>query len=282
MKRNRRTISNDIIIEGIGLHKGKKNTLILKPNISSHGILFKNPDNGNEIFVDVENISGVERGTVISNGNFEVSTIEHLLSTLFVFEIDDLIIEINGNEVPIMDGSASIFAEMVLKAGIIEKEETVDYFTVDGDMEFISDDTYYKIEKSSGFKVDCVYENEHPLIGLQRVSIEINIENYIKEIAPARTFGFDYEIEWLRKNGLALGGSLDNAVVITKDGVLNKEGLRFKDEFVRHKILDLLGDLKLCGLRFSDIKITAIKPSHKTNYELAKFIKARSEYGKAK
>lgn len=282
MKNKRKTISKEFIIKGKGLHGGKDSFLILKPNFNPTGVVFINTDNGEKIILSPSAVCALERGTVIGEGGFKVSTVEHLLSALFAFDVDDVEIEIKGNEVPAMDGSAKFFGEMLDRILLIEKEEEADYFNLETPIEMESGGSYYKMEKSDCFKIECVYENNHPLIKRQVLELEINKENYLREIAPARTFGFDYEIEYLKKNNLALGGSLDNAVVLTKDSVMNKEGLRFKDEFVRHKILDLLGDLKVGGLRFKDIKITAVRPSHKANYDLVKLITARSVYGKTK
>jgi len=271
----RRTLNFEFLIEGIGLHKGKDNFVIVKPNIESKGIIFVNPDNGAKIELSVTNVSSTNRGTVISNGDFSVSTIEHLMSCFTAFEIDDAIIEIRGDEIPILDGSSIMIAELISKVGFVEKNIEADFFDLKDDFIYVCGESFYKVEKSEKFIIDCTYEHEYT--GKQRFVFEVNEKNYIKEIAPARTFGFDYEIEYLRKNNLIRGGSLENAVVVTKNGVLNGS-LRFNDEFVRHKILDLLGDLKLSNLRFRNIKITAKRPSHKGNIGLVKTILARRSF----
>lgn len=278
MKNKRKTISKEFVVKGKGLHSGKDSFLILKPNFNPTGVVFINTDNGEEIILSPSTVCALERGTVIGKGNFKISTVEHLMSALLVFEIDDVEIEIKGNEVPAMDGSAKFFGEMLYRISIIEKEEEADYFNLETPIEMESGGSYYKMEKSDCFKIECVYENNHPLIKRQVLELEINKENYLREIAPARTFGFDYEIEYLRKNGLALGGSLDNAIVLTKDSILNKTPLRFKDEFVRHKILDLIGDLKILNMRIDKTKIIADKPSHKANYEFIKLLLARRNF----
>ncbi len=281
MNLKRKTIAKEFVVEGKGLHNGRYNFLILKPKFNETGISFINTDNGEKINFNTESVMGVERGTVIGNDKFKVSTVEHLMSAFLAFDIDDVDIEIKGDEIPAFDGSSKFFADMIEKVGTVEKKEDADFFSVDTALEMESGGSYYKIEKHETFNIECVYENPHPLAGRQVISIDINRENYIREIAPARTFGFDYEIEWLKKNNLALGGSLSNAVVLTKDSVMNKEGLRFKDEFVRHKLLDLLGDLRICGFRFKNVKITALRPSHKANYDFSKLLVARRCYGKA-
>ncbi|MBP7796895.1 MAG: UDP-3-O-[3-hydroxymyristoyl] N-acetylglucosamine deacetylase [Elusimicrobiales bacterium] len=278
MKVKRKTISEEFTLEGIGLHKGKRNFLRLTPSFSSNGIRFINALTGEKIILNTESVRGVNRGTTLSNGNFEVNTVEHLLSALMAFSIDDLDIYIEGDEIPAFDGSSIAFSENLLKVCEIEKDDTVEVFEAMEELVFRSEDTYYKVEKSNCFEIECMFENDHPLIKKQMLRIEINRDNYIKEISPARTFGFDYEVEFLRKNNLALGGSLDNSIVLSSDSVLNREPLRFGDEFVRHKILDLLGDLKVLGLRFTNTKITALRPSHRLNYELVKLISARRSF----
>lgn len=279
MKVKRRTIKKEFVLEGKGLHRGRDNFLILKPNTEDKGIIFLNPDRASKIVADIDSVSSLERGTVLKSGDLEISTVEHLLSAAFAFDIDDLIIEIKGDEIPAMDGSSKFFAQMFEKAGFIEKDDDADCFKADGDIIFENGNSFYRIEKADSFYIECVFENSHPLIGKQSLNIEINEENYVKEIAPAKTFGFEYEMDYLRKNNLALGANLSNAIVLTKDAMLNPSVLSFKDEFVRHKILDLLGDLKIAGLRIRKTKITALRPSHKNNYDLAKLIYTRSKYG---
>jgi len=271
----RKTINSEFIIEGIGLHSGKNNFVVVKPNFDENGIIFVNSDSGEKINLDVENISSTNRATVVSNGNFCVSTVEHLLSCFMAFDVDDAIIEIKGDEIPILDGSSEGFAQLLLKVGCVEKNSDVDVFETDEEFIYVCGESFYKVERDNNFVIDCTYEHEYTQS--QRFVFEVNEKNYIKEIAPARTFGFDYEIEYLKKNNLILGGSLDNAIVITKNGVINGP-LRFKDEFVRHKILDLLGDLKISGLRFANLKITTRRPSHRANIGLVKTILARRSF----
>jgi len=271
----RRTINSEFLIEGIGLHRGKSNTVILKPYFEGKGIIFINPDNGRKINFSIENVFSTNRGTVIGDDSFSVSTVEHLMSVLMAFGIDDVIIEIRGDEIPILDGSALSIAELVSKVGIVEKDIEVDFFDCKDDFIYICGESFYKVEVSDKFIIDCTYEHEY--IGKQRFVWEVNDKSYLKEIAPARTFGFDYEIEHLRKSNLIHGGSLDNAIVVTRNGIMN-DSLRFEDEFVRHKILDLLGDLKIANLRFNKVKIIAKRPSHRGNIGLIKTILTRESY----
>lgn len=273
----RKTLASEFVIEGIGLHRGNKNFLVIKP-YSGKGIVFRNPDNGKSVLASLENVISLNRGTVIGYDGFEIATVEHLLSCFMAFEIDDAEIEIRGDEIPIFDGSNKILCDVIKKIGIIEKEEDADFIEIEEPFCYLCEDSFYKVEKSDDFIVDVTFENSNPVVGIQRLEFKLSCEGYICEIAPARTFAFEDEIDFLRKNGLAKGGSLDNAVIISKEGVLNPDGLRFKDEFVRHKVLDLLGDLKLLGLRIKNTKITARRPSHKGNISLAKLIKIRSNY----
>ncbi len=273
----RRTIASEFVVEGIGLHRGKKNILIVKP-YSGKGIIFSDSVSGKKIVADLSSVVSFNRCTVIGCDGFEVSTIEHLLSCFFAFNIDDVEIEISGDEVPAFDGSSLPLCNIIKKIKIIEKEEDADVITIDEPFLYISGDSFYRIEKDNGFKVDCSFENSNPLVGLQNFIWSFDTDSYISDIAPARTFAFEQDLEYLKKNNLALGGSLENAVVIGRERILNEGGLRFKDEFVRHKILDLLGDLKLIGMRLDGIKITAKRPCHKSNISLARIIKARSIY----
>ncbi|PIS46667.1 MAG: UDP-3-O-[3-hydroxymyristoyl] N-acetylglucosamine deacetylase [Elusimicrobia bacterium CG08_land_8_20_14_0_20_51_18] len=270
----RKTIKTPFGIEGTGLHKGKKSGLKFSPQPEALGIRFLNPEFRSPVTASVENIHSTVRGTNLTNGKDVVYTVEHVLSPLFAFGIDDADIEIYGEEPPALDGSAGSYAELIRKAGFTEKDEKARVFEFSEPLIYRNGDSFYKLSESDRFEVDCSFENPHPLIKEQRLRLEITPASYEKEIAPARTFGFEREIDLLRKNGLALGGSLENAVVLSETGLLNKEPLRFKDEFVRHKILDLLGDLKLLGLRFERARITALKPSHEGNINFARLLQS--------
>lgn len=273
----RKTLASEFIIEGTGLHRGNHNILVVKP-YSGKGIVFKNPDNGKFVSALIENVISLNRGTVLGCDEFSISTVEHLLSCFMAFDIDDAEIEIRGDEVPAFDGSVLSLCDVIKRVGVVEKDEDADIIEIDEPFSYLTSDSFYRVERSEGFIIDCTFENPHPIIGIQRFEFSFSQDTYISDIAPSRTFAFEHEIEFLRQNGLAKGGSLDNAIVIGKDKILNEGGLRFPDEFVRHKILDLLGDLKLLGSRFKNIKITAKRPSHKANISLAKLIKVRSIY----
>ena len=221
----RKTIKNQISFNGIGLHKGEKIEINLKPVRDNSGITFKRIDlsGDNEILVCPENLFELERGTNIQNSSgAKVYTIEHMMSALHMLGITDLLIEIEGNELPIMDGSSIIFVDRIMEASIEELEKEVEPI-------IIKEPVYFSEEKDGkhiialpydGFKVSYTIDFNHTFLKAQYYEIELNTENYISEIARARTFCFDYEIEYMQKHNLALGGSLENAIVIKKDGVI--------------------------------------------------------------
>ncbi|MBP9478560.1 MAG: UDP-3-O-[3-hydroxymyristoyl] N-acetylglucosamine deacetylase [Sebaldella sp.] len=273
----RKTIKNQISFNGIGLHKGEKIEINLKPVRDNSGITFKRIDlsGDNEILVCPENLFELERGTNIQNSSgAKVYTIEHMMSALHMLGITDLLIEIEGNELPIMDGSSIIFVDRIMEASIEELEKEVEPI-------IIKEPVYFSEEKDGkhiialpydGFKVSYTIDFNHTFLKAQYYEIELNTENYISEIARARTFCFDYEIEYMQKHNLALGGSLENAIVIKKDGVINPEGLRYETEFVRHKILDLIGDIYVLN-RPIKAHLIAIKAGHFINSNLSKKLK---------
>lgn len=270
----RKTINSIIEYAGIGLHKGKNIKMRLLPN--ENGIIFKRVDlesGKNEISLDISNTFDLTRGTNLKNEfGASVYTIEHFLSALAVCEITDLIIELDGNELPICDGSAKVFLELFEKSGIKELEKEIKPIIVKEPIYLTIGDKSIVALPYDGYKLTYSIRFEHTFLKSQLAEFEIDMETYKKEIACARTFGFDYEVEYLKKNNLALGGTLDNAIVITKDGVLNPDGLRFEDEFVRHKMLDIIGDLKILN-RPIKAHIIAIKAGHALDIEFSKLLK---------
>lgn len=268
----RKTLAKEFSIEGIGLHKGEKTSLKVLPSDNNEGITFVLQ--GFRIKADLSNVASTARGTNLKEGNTIVYTVEHLLSALFAMGVDDAEVFISSCELPAVDGSALPFARLILEAGLVEKNQVErPVFKAGNKLFFTHKESSYEVVPSSRFELETVYENPHPLIGRQCFSCHINPVEYIEKIAPARTFCFKHEVDWLIKNGLALGGSLDNAVVLDDSLVLNPYGLRYKDEFARHKALDLLGDLALAGFRFEKTKISACKPSHEANVAFAIFLK---------
>ena len=276
----RKTIKNTVEISGIGLHKGEEIKLALKSNgqeSNEQGIIFKRvdvADKNNIVKVDYRNLFDLERGTNIRNeDDIKVHTIEHFLSALSVTGITDILVEISGNELPILDGSSAGFVEKLLEAEIVELESEIEPVVIKEPVIFSDEKAgkYVIALPYDNFKISYTIDFNHSFLKSQYFEIEVNLENYMENIARCRTFAFDYEIEFLKKNNLALGGSLENAVVIGADGPLNPEGLRYTDEFVRHKILDIVGDLYVLG-RPLQAHIIAIKAGHYVNSRLTEMI----------
>ena len=275
----RKTIKNTIEILGIGLHKGEEIKLTLKPseNNDERGIIFKRIDvsgKNNVIKVDYRNLFDLERGTNIRNeDDVKVHTIEHFLSSLSITGVTDILVEISGNELPILDGSSIGFVEKLLEAGIVELNEEIEPVVITEPVIFSDEKAgkYVMALPYDGFKISYTIDFNHSFLKSQYYELEVNLENYIDNIAKCRTFAFDYEIDFLKKNNLALGGSLENAVVVGADGPLNPEGLRYPDEFVRHKILDIIGDLYVLGMPIK-AHIIAIKAGHYVNSRLTEMI----------
>lgn len=268
----RKTIKDKIIYEGIGLHKGENISLTLLPTTSGSGIIFKRvdlEDGKNEIIMDVSNTFDLTRGTNLQNEyGAKVHTIEHFLSALYIYGITDLYIEIDGNELPIGDGSAKPFVELF--AGTTkELEEDAPTIIIKNPISITEGDKHIIALPYDGYKLTYSIRFEHTFLKSQMAEYDIDLDTYSREIAPARTFGFDYEVEYLKANNLALGGTLDNAIVVTKDGVLNPSGLRFEDEFVRHKMLDIIGDLKVLNKNIKG-HLIAIKAGHALDIAFAK------------
>ena len=275
----RKTIKNTIEISGIGLHKGEEIKLTLKPskNNNERGIIFKRIDisgKNNVIKVDYRNLFDLERGTNIRNeDDVKVHTIEHFLSSLSITGVTDIFVEIEGNEMPILDGSSIQFVEKIESAGILELNEEIEPVVITEPVIFSDEKTgkYVMALPYDGFKISYTIDFNHSFLKSQYYELEVNLENYIETIAKCRTFAFDYEIDFLKQNNLALGGSLENAVVVGADGPLNPEGLRYSDEFVRHKILDIIGDLYVLGTPIK-AHIIAIKAGHYVNSRLTDMI----------
>jgi UDP-3-O-[3-hydroxymyristoyl] N-acetylglucosamine deacetylase len=233
---------------GIGLHSGNKVTLSLKPAPADFGIRFQRSDLGGlEVPATVTHIGGSQLQTGLTREAVSVETVEHLLAALTALGIDNVIVELNSPEVPIMDGSAAPFVYLILnEAGVRKLTAPKKYLKVLRPISLSQGDKRIALYPSDHFKVTYSISFDHPLIRHQSRTMRITDETFVEEIAPARTFGFLKEVEMLRQRGLALGGSLDNAIVLGETGVLNN-ALRFEDEFVRHKILDAIGDLSLVG-----------------------------------
>jgi UDP-3-O-[3-hydroxymyristoyl] N-acetylglucosamine deacetylase len=243
-----RTLRRPVSCTGIGLHSGNRVTLSLKPAPADYGIRFQRSDLGGlEIPATVTHLGGIQYQTGLMREAVSVETVEHLLAALTAVGIDNVIVDLNHSEVPIMDGSAAPFVYLILnEAGVKRLTQPRRYLKVLRPISLAQGDKRIALYPSDHFKVTYSISFDHPLLRHQSKTMSITEESFVEEIAPARTFGFLKEVEMLRQRGLALGGSLDNAIVLGETGVLNN-ALRFDDEFVRHKILDVIGDLTLVG-----------------------------------
>lgn len=265
---NQTTISRSVSTTGIGLHTGAPANLTLKPAPENTGYIFVRTDLDNfEIPASVEYISHCSYATTLMRKGVVLSTCEHLLSALRGFGVDNCFIEIDNIELPIMDGSSEDFVGLLEQAGIIEQDAPRRTFRVLKAVKIKEGDRKMSIEPSDTFVVECVIDFRHPFINRQGLHYVADNGSFRREIASARTFGFTQEIEMLRKANLARGGSLENAIVLTPEGMLNRTPLRFDDEFVRHKILDIIGDLALLGMPVQG-KVTAVKSGHSVHSQL--------------
>ena len=247
---NQQTLSAAIFVKGIGLHTGTNVSMKLVPAEADFGIKFYRTDidKNNSIDAIWSNVSNTILSTTISNKfGVSVSTIEHIMSALSGLHIDNLKIEINGPEVPIMDGSSKIFVNLIetVPVKILNKKRKI--LKIKKNIKVIKEESSVELKPNKQFSIDFEIDFPSKIISKQSCQLQLINGNYKSDIASARTFGFERDVDTLRSNGLALGGSLENAVVVGDDKILNKEGLRFKDEFVRHKILDSIGDLYLAG-----------------------------------
>ncbi|MEZ5418312.1 MAG: UDP-3-O-acyl-N-acetylglucosamine deacetylase [Vicinamibacterales bacterium] len=239
------TLRRQVSCAGIGLHSGSRVSLTLKPAAAGTGIVFRRADLGVDIPARVDHVTAINYATVLGADGATVETVEHLLAALVASGVDNVVVELTQPEVPIMDGSSAPFLFLIQEAGLKKQSAARSYFKVLRPVTVASGDKHIAIYPSDHFKVSYTISFDHPLLRHQSRTMRITEQSFSDEIASARTFGFLKEVEWMRQQGLALGGSLDNAIVIGETGPLN--ALRFDDEFVRHKILDAVGDLALLG-----------------------------------
>ncbi len=242
-----RTLDHSIRCSGIGLHSGRKIELILHPAEENAGITFVRSDLGIEFPAKAEYVTDTRLCTTIGKGEAQISTVEHLLSALAGLGVDNARIEVSGAEVPIMDGSSAPFVFLIQCAGIREQSAAKKVLRILKHVEVKDGNKRCALYPAAGFKISYLLDYDHPLLRKRQVSIDFSRQAYTREISRARTFGFLHEVEALQKAGLALGGSLENAIVLDTHRVVNEGGLRYEDECVRHKILDTLGDLALSG-----------------------------------
>lgn len=270
------TLSREVSFSGIGLHSGLPITMVVKPAGPDTGIRFFRTDLREEIPALMDRVVDTTLATTLGENGASVSTTEHLLAALTGLGIDNALVELNGPEVPIMDGSAAPFVHIIRRIERSRQDVCRKLLKITREITFQSGDTMIRLIPYDGFKVTCEIDFDHQLIRNQKYTVDVNSRRFIKEIASARTFGFMDQIDKLRANGLALGGSLANAVVVDRSRVLNAEGLRFSDEFVRHKVLDLIGDLALLGCQVVG-HVIASKSGHGHHLGLMKEIIAHPE-----
>jgi UDP-3-O-[3-hydroxymyristoyl] N-acetylglucosamine deacetylase len=246
-----RTLKNVIRATGVGLHSGKKVYLTLRPAPADRGIVFRRVDLDPvvEIRARPENVGQTQLSTSLVKGDVRISTVEHLLSALAGFGIDNAIIDVSAEEVPIMDGSAGPFVFLIQSSGVVEQSAPKRFIKIKSTVQVSDGDKWARFEPFNGFKVGFTIQFNHPAFHEKNCEAEIDFSttSFVKEVSRARTFGFMREVELLRQNNLALGGSLDNAIVVDDYRVINEDGLRYEDECVKHKILDAIGDLYLLG-----------------------------------
>lgn len=267
-----RTIKKEIQTTGVGLHTGKKVTLTLKPAGDNVGVIYRRTDLSPAIdfLVNPDSVRDTQLCTCLVNSdNIRISTVEHLNAALAGLGIDNLIIEVNAPEIPIMDGSSSPFIYLLLEAGIQEQSSLKKFIKIKDVVRVENGDKWAEVRPYSGFNIDFTIDFGHPAMseGHRRYQVDFSSKNFIKEISRARTFGFMHDIEQLQANGLCLGGSLDCAIVLDDYHVLNEDGLRYPDEFVRHKILDTVGDLFMSGNNMIG-QVVCYKSGHALNNQL--------------
>jgi UDP-3-O-[3-hydroxymyristoyl] N-acetylglucosamine deacetylase len=245
-----KTIAREVSCSGIGVHSGQTVLLTVKPAPINHGIQFVRTDlpNRPRIPARFNKVVDTSLATVIGSDGFIISTIEHLMAAFAGMAIDNALVEVNSYEMPIMDGSAGPFARMLKSAGFEEQDAPRCFFVINKPIELTEENKFVGIYPAPHYRITCAIEFAHPLIKFQEYSVIISGDHFENQIADARTFGFLHEQEYMKKYGLGQGASLDNVIVIGQDRVLNEGGLRFPDEFVRHKLLDCIGDFSLLGL----------------------------------
>ncbi|OPY91331.1 MAG: UDP-3-O-(3-hydroxymyristoyl) N-acetylglucosamine deacetylase [Syntrophus sp. PtaU1.Bin208] len=266
-----RTLKSELTCQSVGLHTGRKIKMTLKPAAVDAGILLVRKDKNykQKIKVSLENVTDTTLATTIGNNGTSISTVEHILSAFSGMGVDNAVVEVDGPEIPIMDGSALPFVDMLKKVGTCTQEKLKKYLIVKEPVYVSEGESHAMFVPSSSFEITYKIEFRHPEIGVQSYHLKLSDETYEREICSSRTFGFLKDVEYLQARGLALGGSLKNAVILDETRIINKEGLRSPEEFVKHKILDAIGDLSLIGMPIVGHFI-AYKSGHKLNAMLLK------------
>jgi 3-hydroxyacyl-[acyl-carrier-protein] dehydratase (EC 4.2.1.-) len=308
MNVKQRTIKNEVEISGVGLHTGKIVSMTIKPAPENHWFKFRRVDleGQPEILVDADNVTDTSRGTTITQNGASVSTIEHLMASLIGLQIDNVLIDIDGPEIPILDGSSAIFVKLLEEAGFEEQDADRDYYEISNNIHYAEPDRKVEIlgMPMDGYRLTCMIDFNSPVLGSQHAAIT-SIEDFKSEIASSRTFCFLHELEMLVDHGLIKGGDLSNAIVIVdketspeelqklahlfhketvavaKEGILNNNQLRYQNEPARHKLLDMVGDLALVGRPLKG-HIMAARPGHAANVAFAKKIKEQIKKDKTR
>ena len=279
-----RTLKKEIYCVGIGLHSGAKVRLVLKPAPTGHGIKLQRIENGvvvTTIPALSEYVVDTSLATTLGRDGHVIGTVEHLLSAFSGLGVDNALVEVHGPEVPIMDGSANPFVYLIKTAGVRRQVEAKSYIRMVGTVTVTEDDKWARLgpqppSSDASLSIISHIDFDHPVIGSQSYSFSFSDVAYDRQISRARTFGFLHEVEWMKSNNLALGGSLDNAIVLDEFSVMNDDGLRFADEFARHKVLDCFGDVSLMGMPLIGV-LEANKTGHALNHKLVQAVLAKKE-----
>ena len=275
-----RTLKNTIKTTGVGLHTGARVEIVLRPAAPNAGIVFYRVDLDRPVAIpaDALHVGETRLSSTLKHDGAAISTVEHMMSALAGLGIDNVHIDVSGPEIPIMDGSAGPFVFLLQSAGIVEQDAAKRYLRILETVEARDGDKWARFEPFNGFKLDFTIDFPHPMFGSENRNVVIDFaeHSYVKEVARARTFGFMQDLEAMREAGLGLGGSLQNAVVLDEYRVLNSEGLRYDNEFVRHKVLDAIGDLYLLGHPLIG-QYTAFKSGHGLNNAVARALLARTD-----
>lgn len=276
--RNQQTLASPATCSGVGLHSGQPVTITLRPAPPDTGIVFvnRNGNAGATLAASIEHCVPTELCTAISGNGFEVRTIEHVLAALAGLEVDNVYVDVTAGEIPVMDGSAAPFVRLIQSVGVVPQSRKQSFLRIMAPIEVSEGSRRVKIEPSSTPRVTYSIHYDHPLIQTQTYTHDCSAGSFESQIAEARTFGFLHEVQALWARGLGKGGSLDNTIVLSKDGIVNESGLRFLNEFVRHKILDLIGDFSLLGMSFIG-HIVADRSGHALHTRLVQQILAQPE-----
>ena len=266
---NQRTVAKRVSCTGVGLHSGAPVTLTLAPAPADAGVTFVRMDLGVEIPARHDRVVDTKLSTSIAVGTARVSTVEHVMAALHGMGVDNCRVEVDGPEIPIMDGSAAPFVALVVEAGLKELKAAKRYVMITAPVEVRDGDKLARLEPADGFSVRFTADFDHPLITNQGFEVAVSDRTFEREVSRARTFCFRKDIELMQKMGLAKGGSLENAIVVDEFSIMNPEGLRYPDEFARHKVLDAIGDLALLGMPVLGA-LTAVKSGHALNQALVK------------